>query len=176
MTETTIKTARKPLVGFAAYSGTGKTTLLKKIIPQLKSRGFRVGVVKHAHHTFEVDEPGKDSYELRKSGADQMLIGSKYRWALMADNQGDDLTLEDHIAHLSQDELDIILVEGFKPMRIPKIELFRPSLGNDPFYPEDDTIIAIASDGEIPVKTELPVINLNNAEEITEFIINHYRL
>ncbi len=176
MTKTTIKTAKRPLVGFAAYSGTGKTTLLKNIIPLLKSRGFSVGVVKHAHHTFEVDEPGKDSYELRKSGADQMLIGSKYRWALMADNQGDDLTLEDHVGHLCQDELDIILVEGFKPAKIPKIELFRPSLGNDPFYPDDDTIIAIATDGNLPVETKLPVIDLNNAESITEFIIEHYQL
>ncbi len=176
MTKTTVKIAEKPLVGFAAYSGTGKTTLLKNIIPQFKTRGFRVGVIKHAHHAFEVDEQGKDSYELRKSGADQMLIGSKYRWALMADSHGEKLTLEDHIRHLNQDELDIILVEGFKPVRIPKIELFRPSLENEPFYPNDDTIIAIATDGELPTETKLPVMDLNNAEAITEFIISHYQL
>ena len=166
-----------PLIGFAAYSGTGKTTLLTRLIPVLNSRGIRIGVIKHAHHTFEIDREGKDSYELRKAGANEVLVGSKSRWALLADNNSScDLTLSDHLRHIHQDELDLILVEGFKPELIPKIELHRPSLGHSPFYPHDESIVAVATDGRLDEPTRLPVLDINDPEAIAAFVITHCQL
>ena len=164
-----------PVLGFAAYSGTGKTTLLEKILPLLTARDIRTGVIKHAHHTFEIDHEGKDSYRLRKAGAQQMLIGSSRRWALMVETtQKPKDTLHELIRYLDHDHLDLILVEGFKPERIPKIELVRPQLRHPLFYPEDRSIIAVATDAELPVKTSLPVLHLNDAGEITAFIMQHF--
>lgn len=164
-----------PVIGFAAYSGTGKTTLLIKLLPLLKQRDIRTAVIKHAHHAFDIDRKGKDSYELRKAGASQMLIGSEKRWALIVENEPETRTsLDDFIEQLDHDKLDLILVEGFKPEKIPKIELVRPSLDKEPFYPRDETIIAVASDGELPVKTALPVLDLNRPVQIAGFIIDHY--
>ncbi len=164
-----------PIIGFAAYSGTGKTTLLINIIPLLKKRSLEVGVIKHAHHTFEIDQPGKDSYEIRKAGASQMLIGSKKRWALMVEqNEEDQLTrLEEYIAQLDQNKLDLIMVEGFKPEAIPKIELHRPSLGHPLISTTDESVIAIASDAPLSEKSELTILDLNNYESIVEYIINN---
>jgi len=163
-----------PLVGFAAYSGTGKTTLLIKLISIFKEKGLRVGVIKHAHHTFEIDYPGKDSYELRKSGASQVLIGSKKRWALLVETEKEeeDKPLEFHIKHLDTDNLDLILVEGFKPEAIPKIELYRPSLKNPLLFPQDSSIIAIATDDKKEISTTLPVLDINEPYSIAAFI-NH---
>lgn len=171
---TIIKT-KVPIIGFAAYSGTGKTTLLINIIPLLKLRGLKVGVIKHAHHTFEIDTPGKDSYEIRKAGASQMLIGSKQRWALMVEQGEEDQhkRLEEYILHLDQDKLDLILVEGFKPEAIPKIELHRPSLGNPLISNEDNSVIAIAADAQPTTETMLPILDLNNYEEIVDYVINN---
>jgi molybdopterin-guanine dinucleotide biosynthesis protein MobB len=170
---TNVKTT-VPIIGFAAYSGTGKTTLLINIIPLFKKRGLEVGVIKHAHHTFEIDQPGKDSYEIRKAGANQMLIGSKQRWALMVEQDEEDqqTRLQEYISHLDQDKLDLILVEGFKPEAIPKIELHRPSLGNPLISDSDDSVIAIASDAPLSHKSELTILDLNNYETIVEYIIN----
>ena len=166
-----------PLVGFAAYSGTGKTTLLVNLLGIFTARNLRVGVIKHAHHSFEIDYPGKDSFELRKAGASQVLIGSKKRWALLVENRGeDDKPLEYHIRNLDLDSLDLILVEGFKPEAIPKIELHRPSLGHDFLYPNDTSIIAIATDAELSIETELPLLDLNNPKQIARFIIDRYSL
>ena len=165
--------AKVPIIGFYAYSGTGKTTLLLKIIPLLKKRGFEVGVIKHAHHTFEIDQPGKDSFEIRKAGASQMLIGSKTRWALMVEQKEEkqETRLEEYIEQLNQDKLDIILVEGFKPEAIPKIELHRPSLNHPLIYEDDDNVIAIATDAPLNNKTKLPILDLNNHKAIADFII-----
>jgi len=166
-----------PLVGFAAYSGTGKTTLLTSLLGIFTSKNLRVGVVKHAHHTFEIDYPGKDSFELRKAGASQVLIGSKKRWALLVENAAeDDRPLEYHIKHLDLDNLDLILIEGFKPEAVPKIELHRPSLGRDFLYPHDKSIIAIATDSALSINSNLPVLDLNNAEQIARFIIDRCTL
>ena len=166
-----------PLIGFAAWSGTGKTTLLVNLLGIFTSLNLRIGVIKHAHHTFEIDYPGKDSYELRKAGASQVLIGSRKRWALLVENRNaDDKPLEYHVRNLDLDNLDLILVEGFKPEVIPKIELHRPSLGHDLLYPDDESIIAIATDAGIPEDTELPVLDLNNPQQIAEFIIERYEL
>ncbi|HIF51281.1 MAG TPA: molybdopterin-guanine dinucleotide biosynthesis protein B [Thiotrichaceae bacterium] len=165
--------AKVPIIGFSAYSGTGKTTLLLKIIPLLKKRGFEVGVIKHAHHTFEIDQPGKDSFEIRKAGASQMLISSKTRWALMVEQEKEkqEKRLEEYIAQLDQDKLDIILVEGFKSEAIPKIELHRPSLNHPLIYEDDDSVIAVATDAPLNNKTTLPILDLNNHKAITDFII-----
>ncbi len=166
-----------PLIGFAAWSGTGKTTLLVNLLGIFTSLELRVGVIKHAHHTFEIDYPGKDSYELRKAGASQVLIGSRQRWALLVENRdADDKPLEYHVRNLDLDKLDLILVEGFKPEVIPKIELHRPSLGHNLLYPEDESIIAIATDAGLSEDTELPVMNLNDPQQIAQFIIDRYNL
>lgn len=164
-----------PVLGFAAYSGTGKTTLLEKILPLLSARNIRTGVIKHAHHTFEIDHEGKDSYRLRKAGAQQVLVGSPQRWALVVETgTHKKISLNDFIQRLDYNELDLILVEGFKPERIPKIELVRPALGHPLFYPDDSSIIAVASDAGLPVTTTLPVLNINNAEEVAGFIMQYF--
>lgn len=163
-----------PVLGFAAYSGTGKTTLLVKLLPLLSAKNIRTAVIKHAHHDFDIDHKGKDSYELRKGGARQMLVGSEKRWALIVENnENKKSTLKDFISFLNHDDLDLILVEGFKPEDIPKIELTRPSLGNPFFYTKDKSIIAIATDTELPEKTSLPVLDINNPGQIADFIIRN---
>jgi molybdopterin-guanine dinucleotide biosynthesis protein MobB len=161
---------KKPVLGFAAYSGTGKTTLLVKLLPLVKERGLRVAMIKHAHHDFDIDKPGKDSYELRKAGADQMLIASDMRWALMTETHNDaEPALEDLIAKLDLDECDLVLVEGFRHMPFEKIELHRPALGKDFIFPEDDNVIAVASDERI-VTGDLPLLDINSPQEVADFI------
>ena len=162
-----------PLLGFVAFSGTGKTTLLKKLIPLLKARGLRLALIKHTHHTFDIDTPGKDSYELRQAGAEQMMVASRRRWALMVETpqQTEDPQLEVLLPHLNTDVLDLVLVEGFKHAAIPKIELHRPELNHPLLFPEDTEIIAIASDAALSVKTCLPLLDLNNSESIVDFIM-----
>ncbi len=161
-----------PVLGFAAASGTGKTTLLIKLLPLFRAQGLRVAVIKHTHHDFEVDRPGKDSYELRKAGAQEMLIASGQRWALMADRDwGGDPPLQALLERLDHTSLDLVLVEGFKHEPVPKIELIRPSLGREPLYPHDPDIVAVATDGVLSVDTELPVLDLNDAHAIAEFVI-----
>ena len=133
-----------PVLGFAAYSGTGKTTLLTNLIPLLRESGLRIGLVKHAHHSFEPDQPGKDSYELRKAGASQVLVASYRIWALFCEQgEGDDPVLARLLEKLDAEDLDLILVEGFKHEAIPKIELHRPCLGFAPIYPDDPNVIAV---------------------------------
>ena len=167
-----------PVLGFAAFSGTGKTTLLVNLIPLLKKQGIEVGVIKHAHHTFEIDQPGKDSYEIRKAGAKQMLIGSKQRWALMVEQEEPDqeVRLKEYLSQLDHDKLDIILVEGFKPEAIPKIELHRPELGQPLICQTDDSVIAIACDKPPVENVELPLLDLNDHTAIANFIINTFKI
>lgn len=164
-----------PLIGFAAYSGTGKTTLLVSLINIFKTRGLRVGLIKHAHHNFEIDYPGKDSFELRKAGATQVYVCSGTRWALMVEREpGPADTLQDHINRLDTNNLDLILVEGFKPAIIPKIELHRPILGKPLLFPQDRSIIAVATDQPKQLTTALPVLDLNDPEAIAAFISELY--
>ena len=168
---TMLDNAHVPVLGFAAYSGTGKTTLLLKVLPLLKARGLRVGMIKHAHHSFEVDRPGKDSYELRKAGADQMLVVSRERWALMVESKRQtDARLDEVLLDVDQGGLDLILVEGFKRERFPKIELHRAELGTPLLYPQDDRIIAIASDGPLPDDCPVPRLSLNDPQEVAQFV------
>ncbi len=167
-----LNNAHLPILGFAAFSGTGKTTLLVKLLTVLRARGYRVGVVKHAHHSFEIDKPGKDSFELRKAGAVQTLVASRERWALVAEEAREqEPQLSDLLRHLNQHALDCILVEGFKAERFPKIELYRPHLGRPLLHPDDESIIAIATDAPLPIKTLLPLLDLNQPESIANFIV-----
>ena len=166
-------TAGCPVLGFVASSGTGKTTLLTQLIPILKTRGLHLAMIKHTHHQFDIDTPGKDSYELRQAGAEQVMVASRHRWALMAEtpNQTDDPPLETLIDHLDTRALDLILVEGFKHAAVPKIELHRPVLKQALLFPEDPNIIAIASDAPLTQQTDLPVLALNNPEAIADFVM-----
>lgn len=161
-----------PILGFAAYSGTGKTTLLTRLIPLLRARGIRLAVIKHAHHEFDIDKPGKDSYELRKAGALQTLVASRRRWALVTEtDQEQEPQLAELVARLDQTSLDLILVEGFKKAAFPKIELHRAQLGKPFLFPDDPSIIAIACDQ--PQKAEaasLPQVDINDPAQIADFI------
>ena len=165
-----------PILGFAAYSGTGKTTLLKQVIPQLRKAGVRPALIKHTHHTFDIDIPGKDSYELRKAGADQVLVASKNRWALISEQQhADDPDLQEMLDHLDQESIDLILIEGFKHCDFPKIELHRPSTGKPVSYPDDPAIIAYVSDIEPDDELPIPYLDINRPDEITRFILDFMR-
>lgn len=161
-----------PVLGFAAYSGTGKTTLLVKLIPLFKEQGIRVALVKHAHHDFEIDIPGKDSYELRKAGAAQVLVASDRRRALASEmNVPVEPRLEELVKELDLDELDLVLVEDFRHLPFPKIELHRPSLQKDLIFSRDPTVIAVAADAEIDTGV-LPLLDLNQPGAIVQFISN----
>lgn len=161
-----------PVLGMAAWSGTGKTTLLVKLLPLLRTQGLRIGMVKHAHHDFDIDQPGKDSYLLRKAGAEQMLIASRQRWALMVESPNvGDVSLTAMLAQLNHNALDLILVEGFRHEPFPKIELHRAALGKPLLFPEDASIMALASD--TPIETDLPWLNLNAPADIANFILNY---
>ena len=163
------------LIGFAAYSGTGKTTLIKDVVMILKKSNYRVSVIKHAHHNFDIDQQGKDSYEIRKSGAENMLISSKNRWALMHENMNNnELTLIDLINLLGKIKYDLILVEGFKAESFPKIELYRKEVSKDRglLSSSDKNIVAIATEQKTKLETSLPVLDINNPQNIVDFIIN----
>ena len=164
-------TYSKPVLGFAAFSGTGKTTLLEQLIPLLTARGIRVGMVKHAHHEFDIDKPGKDSYRLRKAGARQMLIASSQRQALMTENAApQESRLDELITRLDLDDIDLVLVEGFKHVPFPKIELHRKELGKTLLHPNDADIIAVASD-HLADCGDLPALDINDPAAIAAFII-----
>lgn len=161
-----------PILGFAAYSGTGKTTLLEALLPKLTEAGLRIGMLKHAHHNFDVDQPGKDSHRLRKAGASQMLISSRNRFALMTETPESESEFDYLLTRFDEDKLDVVLVEGCKNIAFPKIELHREEVGKPWLYPNDENIIAIASDsGELD--SELPQMNINDLEAIALFVIQY---
>lgn len=162
--------ATLPLLGFAAWSGTGKTTLLEAMLPELVARGIRVAVIKHAHHNFDIDKAGKDSYRLRKAGADQMLISSRYRRALITETPEAEASLPQLIAQLDQTQLDLILVEGFKQLDFPKIELHRAEVGKPWLHPDDPNIIAVAAN--VAADTNLPQLDINDLTQITNFVVS----
>ncbi|MES9969044.1 MAG: molybdopterin-guanine dinucleotide biosynthesis protein B [Candidatus Thiodiazotropha sp.] len=162
-----------PLLGFSAFSGTGKTTLLTHLLPILKQQGLRIAVVKHASHLFEIDHPSKDSYELRMAGATQMLVSARGRMALIADSDASlpEPGLAQMLDYLDPTNLDLVLVEGFKNEAIYKIELYRPILGKPLLCHTDPFIIALATDEAVPgAPHHLPILNLNDAQEIAGFI------
>lgn len=152
------------LIGFAGWSGAGKTTLLARLIPALLARGLSVSTIKHAHHNFDIDVPGKDSHTHRTAGATEVLISSANRWALMHELRGaPEPELPELVAQLAR--VDIVLVEGFKRDHHPKIEIYRAEVGKPLLHPEDPFIVAIAADAPLPA-VDLPVIDLNDVEAI----------
>ncbi|EJS4060876.1 bifunctional molybdopterin-guanine dinucleotide biosynthesis adaptor protein MobB/molybdopterin molybdotransferase MoeA [Vibrio parahaemolyticus] len=161
-----------PTLGFAAYSGTGKTTLLEALLPKLTEAGLRIGMLKHAHHNFDVDKPGKDSYRLRKAGASQMLIASRNRFALMTETPEAEAEFEYLLTRFDEDKLDVVLVEGCKNIAFPKIELHREEVGKPWLYPHDENIIAIASDSA-ELDSELPQMNINDLDAIAQFVLQY---
>lgn len=172
MITNTLTNAQVPVLGLVAYSGTGKTTLLCKVLPLLRARGLRVALIKHAHHDFDIDHVGKDSYKLREVGANPVLIGSKNRWALMVETPGHgEPVLNDFLAHLDQRNLDLVLVEGFKRGGFPKIELHRSSLGTPLLYKDDASIIAVATDAALKDYGSITRLNINVPEDVAEFIV-----
>ncbi|QDE33010.1 bifunctional molybdopterin-guanine dinucleotide biosynthesis adaptor protein MobB/molybdopterin molybdotransferase MoeA [Shewanella polaris] len=163
-----------PVLGFCAYSGTGKTTLLKQLIPLLNQRGLRLAVIKHAHHNFDVDIPGKDSFEMRKAGARQVLVASHVRWALMTEDLvEDDPQLQHLLRQIEADKVDIVLVEGFKKLALPKIELHRAAHNKPLIHIHDDNIVAIACCDETKVPSSLTRLDLNNVAQIADFVQNY---
>ncbi|MBJ6932793.1 bifunctional molybdopterin-guanine dinucleotide biosynthesis adaptor protein MobB/molybdopterin molybdotransferase MoeA [Vibrio cholerae] len=160
-----------PLLGFAAYSGTGKTTLLEALLPKLTAAGLRIGLLKHAHHDFDVDKPGKDSYRLRKAGASQMLIASRNRHALMTETPDAEAEFDYLLTRFDAEKLDVILVEGCKNIAFPKIELHRAEVGKPWLYPHDENIIAIAADEA--VETALPQMHINDLDAIADFVLDY---
>lgn len=157
-----------PLLGFAAWSGTGKTTLLEQLIPLLVSRGLRLGVLKHAHHDFDIDQPGKDSHRLRQAGASQMMVASRRRHARIIETDLGEADFRELLASFDQRSLDLLLVEGFKHEHFPKIELHRAAIGKPLLFPIDRDIIAVASDQ--PQQTALPRLDINDLEAIADFV------
>jgi len=160
-----------PVLAFAAWSGTGKTTLLKAVIPALCARGVRPGLIKHTHHNMDVDTPGKDSYELRKAGAAQTLVASSQRWALMTETPDEaEIDLTYLISRMDHSRLDLVLVEGFKHEPVAKILLFRSDAGHDiNELTLDEHVIAVASD--ISLSVQVPVLDINDAEGIVDFML-----
>ncbi|WP_347989394.1 molybdopterin-guanine dinucleotide biosynthesis protein B [Methylomonas sp. AM2-LC] len=168
-------TNQPPVLGFAAFSGAGKTTLLTHILPILNQHGLRVGVIKASHHDFDVDQPGKDSYKLRKAGATPVMLVSPYRRVVITElTNNADLDLATQLAAFPSDGLDLILIEGFREAPIPKIEVHRSQLGKPLLYPNDKHIIAIACDSLLPSPISIPCLDLNNPEQICEYILQHF--
>lgn len=165
--------ARPKVIGFIGYSNTGKTTLIEKLIPLLRARGLRVSAIKHAHHGFDMDRPGKDSYRYREAGAEQVLIATAQRWALLTETPHAPASLESLLAQLAP--CDLVIIEGFKSEgRIPRIEVRRSTNTEPPIFPRDPNVIAVAAD--YPVETALPVLNLNDPTKIAAFIVETLQL
>lgn len=159
------------ILGVAGWSGAGKTTLLARLIPVLTARGFRVSTMKHAHHAFDVDTPGKDSYVHRAAGATEVMVASGRRWALMHELRDDpEPDAADLIRHMSP--VDLLLIEGFKNEPHDKVEIYRESNGKPLLSAGDPTYVAILSDGPVAA-TQLPVIDLNDIAAIADFVIAH---
>ena len=163
------------VVGFAGYSGSGKTTLVEKMITALKLRGLRVSVIKHAHHRFDIDHPGKDTFRHREAGAFEVVVASQNRLALMREfEQPSELTVHQLIAELYEG-VDWVLVEGFKHSDLLKIEVWRAASGKPTRYLDDDFVVAIATDSpdQLPAATLRPVLDLNDADEVADFLVNN---
>lgn len=159
------------VIGFAGWSGSGKTTLVTQLIPVLVGRGVTVSTMKHAHHAFDVDKPGKDSYQHRAAGATEVMIGSGRRWALMhelrEEVEPDSLALMKHMS-----PVDLLIIEGWKKEGHEKIEIHRPAHGKPLIQPDDPRVVAVASDEDLP-GLPVPRLDLNNIEAIADFIVEH---
>jgi molybdopterin-guanine dinucleotide biosynthesis protein B len=157
------------IFGIAGWSGSGKTTLLEKLIPQFTARGLKVSVIKHAHHGFDIDRPGKDSYRHREAGASEVLLSCNDRWALMHERRDEsDITLDELLTRLAP--CDLVLIEGFKQEPVPKLEVYRPENGKPPLFPGRSDIVAVASD--VALATSLPRLSLEDVAGIADFVMN----
>jgi molybdopterin-guanine dinucleotide biosynthesis protein B len=154
--------------GFAGWSGSGKTTLIEHLIPRFASAGLTVSLIKHAHHTFDVDRPGKDSYRHRAAGCKEVVVSSQNRWVIMHELRGDaEPGLEEQIKRVSP--CDLLLIEGYKHYPLPKIEIYREANGKPLLHPDDRHIVAIAAD--VPVDTKLPRFTLDDYDRVADFIL-----
>lgn len=157
------------IIGLSGWSGAGKTTLLSRVIPVLVARGLKVSTVKHAHHGFDVDIPGKDSHTHRMVGASEVFVSSGARWAHIHELRGEpEPDLEEILKRLTP--VDLVIVEGFKRHRHPKLEVYRPALGKPLLHPDDDWIVALASDGPVP-EARVPVLPLDDTEKIVDVLL-----
>lgn len=163
------------VVGFAGYSGSGKTHLVERLIPALRMRGLRVSVVKHAHHDFDIDHPGKDTYRHREAGAFEVVVASDRRLALMREFEQPARLSVHHLLAELYDGVDWVLVEGFKDSNLLKVEIWRPDAGKPARYPDDDFIVAIATDApdRLPEPTLRPVLDLNDADGVAQWLVDN---
>jgi len=160
-------------IGIAGYSGSGKTTLIEKVIPFLVREGLRVSLIKHAHHEFDVDQPGKDSYRHRHAGCTEVLLSSSARWAIMHELRGAaEPTLSEQLKHFSP--CDLVIVEGYKSEPIPKVEVRLKGSHTPALYPDDPNVVAIATDDVLD--TPLPQLDANDGEAVARFIIQYLGL
>ena len=161
------------IFGFAGWSGSGKTTLIEKLIPRFVKEGLSVSLVKHAHHTFDVDQKGKDSYRHRHAGAAEVLVTSSQRWVLMHELRGTpEPSFDEQLKHLSP--CDLVIVEGFKFQAIPKLEVHRAGTDASLLHPNDANIVAIATDAKL--ETKLPLLDINDDAAVAEFILGYLKL
>ena len=162
---------RMRIIGIAGWSGAGKTTLLAKLIPRLTARGVRVSTVKHAHHAFDVDQPGKDSHTHRMAGATEVLVSSVNRWALVHELRGAaEPKLSDLLGKLAP--VDLVIIEGFKHGAHPKLEIYRSAVGKPPLHTDDPHIVAVASDAPVP-SARVPVVALDDVDAIADLVLAH---
>src|SRR4051812_44179560 len=161
------------VVGFAGFSGSGKTTLVERVIPALKSKGLRVSVVKHAHHNFDIDHPGKDTYRHRAAGAFEVVVASDKRLALIREFERSARLTPHHLIAELHEGVDWVLVEGFKDSDLLKIEVWRAASGKPVLYVEDDFIVAVATElpARLPEPTLRPVLDLNDADALVHWLI-----
>ena len=159
------------IIGLAGWSGAGKTTLLAKVIPRMVARGLKVSTVKHAHHSFDLDQPGKDSHTHRMAGATEVLVGSASRWALVHELRGaPEASLRELLQKLSP--VDLVVIEGFKREPHPKLEVFRAAVGKPLLHPDDPHIVAVASDQKLPA-ARVPVVGLDDIDGIVDIVLTH---
>ena len=163
------------VVGFAGFSGSGKTTLIEGVLPALRRRGLRVSVVKHAHHSFDIDQPGKDTYRHRQAGAFEVVVASSRRLALVREFEQEARLSVHHLIAELWDGVDWVVVEGFKQSNLLKVEVWREPSGAQPRYMDDDFIVAIATDtpGRLPQETLRPVLDLNDPEAVAQWLVDN---
>jgi molybdopterin-guanine dinucleotide biosynthesis adapter protein len=160
-------------IGIIGYSNSGKTTLIERLIPDFRTRGLTVSAIKNAHHGFDMDRPGKDSYRYREAGAGQVLIATTHRWAMLTETPRQPATLDELLGLLAP--CDLVIIEGFKSEgQVPRIEVRRTGQTEPPIFPNDPNVVAVAADG--PVDTALPVLDLNAPAKIAAFISAHLGL
>lgn len=161
------------VLGIIGWSGSGKTTLLAALIPLLRARGLSVSTIKHAHHGFDMDRPGKDTYRHRAAGAHEVLVATGQRWALLHEVDGPEPLLPELLAHMAP--VDLVLVEGFKTHEFPKLEVHRPALGKPPIWPDWPDVAAVATDTKLPGCSRT-ILDLNDPQAITAWVMAFMRI